>query len=111
MGIFEKRKYRNLLIYINDYDAANPATFKKFDPKVSTCQQLYDHFGVDKNTQDFTGHAVALYRDDRYAYIFASHYLWNLVADTPLKVPLMSIVDPLSCRFKLRYGLFSFSQR
>lgn len=64
MGIFEKRKYRNLLVFINDYDPANPSTFKKFNPKEKTCQELYDYFGVDKNTQDFTGHAVALYRDD-----------------------------------------------
>ena len=64
MGMFEKRKYRNLLIFVHDYDPANPATYKKFNPKESTCQQLYDHFGVDKNTQDFTGHAVGLYRND-----------------------------------------------
>jgi len=29
-------------------------------------QQIYDKFGLDKNTQDFTGHALALYRDDEY---------------------------------------------
>lgn len=27
---------------------------------------LYDKFGLDKNTQDFTGHALALHRDDEY---------------------------------------------
>lgn len=64
MGIFEKRKYRNFVMYVNEYNPEDPATWKKFDPKVSTCQQMYDHFGVDKNTQDFTGHAVALFRDD-----------------------------------------------
>lgn len=64
MGMFEKRRYRNLLIYVNEYDGENPATWKKFKPKESTSQQLYDHFGVDKNTIDFTGHAVALHRDE-----------------------------------------------
>jgi len=66
MGLFEKRRYRNLLVYINEYDPNNPATWKKFKPNESTSQQLYDHFGVDKNTIDFTGHAVALYRDEEY---------------------------------------------
>lgn len=29
-------------------------------------QQVYDKFGLDDNTADFTGHALALYRDDLY---------------------------------------------
>ncbi|CAG5038384.1 unnamed protein product [Parnassius apollo] len=29
-------------------------------------QSPYDKFGLDKNTQDFTGHALALYLDDSY---------------------------------------------
>jgi len=64
MGIFEKRRFKNLLSYCYEYDAANPATWQKFVPKDSTAQQLYDYFGVDKNTQDFAGHAIALYRDE-----------------------------------------------
>ncbi|MCP9265429.1 Rab GDP dissociation inhibitor beta [Dirofilaria immitis] len=27
---------------------------------------VYDKFGLDENTADFTGHALALYRDDNY---------------------------------------------
>lgn len=37
----------------------------------SSAQQLYDKFGLDKNTQDFVGHALALYRDDDYLKEFA----------------------------------------
>lgn len=29
-------------------------------------QQIYEKFGLDENTADFTGHALALYRDDSY---------------------------------------------
>ena len=29
-------------------------------------EDVFKKFGVDQNTQDFTGHAVALYRDDNY---------------------------------------------
>jgi len=31
-----------------------------------TSQQLYEKFGLEKDTADFTGHALALYRDDEY---------------------------------------------
>ena len=27
---------------------------------------MYEKFGLDENTADFTGHALALYRDDNY---------------------------------------------
>lgn len=33
------------------------------DPK-TTMKDVFDKFGLDKNTTDFTGHALALYRDD-----------------------------------------------
>ena len=40
MGMFEKRRFRNFLIYMNDYDAANPATHKGYDLKAMTAQVL-----------------------------------------------------------------------
>lgn len=30
--------------------------------------QLYEEFGLDDNTQSFTGHAMALHRDDTYLH-------------------------------------------
>ena len=65
-GMFEKRRFRNFLIYVQDYKEDDPKTWKDFDPATATAQALYDKFGLDKNTQDFTGHALALYRDDDY---------------------------------------------
>lgn len=66
MGMFEKRRFRNFLIFVQDYDENDPKTWKDVDPKRTTVAELYDKFGLDKNTQDFTGHALALYRDDDY---------------------------------------------
>lgn len=66
MGMFEKRRFRNFLIYVQDVREDDPKTWKDIDPHSSTMQQVYDKFGLDKNTQDFTGHALALYRDDDY---------------------------------------------
>ena len=67
MGFFEKRKFRNLLMFIASYEKDKPSTYlkgKSLD-KVTT-RQLYEEFGVDANTQAFTGHAMALHRDDTY---------------------------------------------
>nr|QBH73821.1 rab gdp-dissociation inhibitor [Eurycantha calcarata] len=66
MGMFEKRRFRNFLIYVQDVREDDPKSWKDMDPNVLTMQQIYDKFGLDKNTQDFTGHALALYRDDEY---------------------------------------------
>ncbi|XP_055838346.1 rab GDP dissociation inhibitor beta [Episyrphus balteatus] len=66
MGMFEKRRFRNFLVYVQDFKEDDPKTWKDFDPSKSNMQALYDKFGLDKNTQDFTGHALALFRDDEY---------------------------------------------
>jgi Rab GDP dissociation inhibitor len=67
MGFFEKRKFRNFLIFLQDYDKTKPSTFHKGKSldKITT-RQLYEDFGLDANTQSFTGHAIALFRDDDY---------------------------------------------
>lgn len=66
MGMFEKRRFRNFLIYVQDVKLDDPKTWKDMDPSTTTTQQLYEKFGLDKNTQDFTGHALALYLNDEY---------------------------------------------
>ncbi|CAH1098931.1 unnamed protein product [Psylliodes chrysocephalus] len=66
MGMFEKRRFRNFLIYVQDFQPEDPKTWKDFDPSTQNMTALYEKFGLDKNTQDFTGHALALHRDDDY---------------------------------------------
>lgn len=66
MGIFEKRRFRNFLIFVQDFQEDNPKTWKDVDPQRMSAFQLYTKFGLDKNTQDFTGHALALYLNDDY---------------------------------------------
>lgn len=65
MGIFEKRRFRNFLIWIQEFDEANPKTFQGADPN-GPMKAVYDKFGLDKDTIDFTGHAMALYLNDEY---------------------------------------------
>ncbi len=66
MGPFEKRRFRQLLIYLSKYVEGDPSTHKGLDLTVMTMRELYAHFRLDENTQSFTGHAMALQRDDRY---------------------------------------------
>ncbi|KAI8771577.1 rab GDP dissociation inhibitor beta [Biomphalaria glabrata] len=65
MGIFEKRRFKNFLQFVQDFDINDPKTWKGVEPTVPA-KQLYEKFGLDANTQDFTGHALALFRNDKY---------------------------------------------
>ena len=65
MGLFEKRRFRNCLVYIQDFNINDPKTWKDFDPKTDTAAKLFQKYGLEMNTQDFTGHALALYRNEK----------------------------------------------
>ncbi|KAK2721863.1 hypothetical protein QYM36_003991 [Artemia franciscana] len=66
MGMFEKRRFKNFLVYVQDWQESDPRTWKDLNPQVATMQQVFEKFGLDSNTADFTGHALALHRDDTY---------------------------------------------
>jgi len=66
MGLFEKRRFRSMLIYIEEYDSKDEKTWKGFNAKTQTMQDLFDKFSLDSNTADVTGHALALYLNDEY---------------------------------------------
>ncbi|CAJ0572566.1 unnamed protein product, partial [Mesorhabditis spiculigera] len=66
MGMFEKRRFKKFLVWVQQFDANNKETWQELDPNTNTMQQVYEKFGLDENTADFTGHALALYRDDEY---------------------------------------------
>ena len=68
MGIFEKRRFKGFLQFVQDVNEDDPATWKGNDLKNMTMQAVFDKFGLDANTADFTGHALALYTDDRYGH-------------------------------------------
>lgn len=66
MGIFEKRRFRNFLIFATNYKFDDPSTWQGTDPKSTKMREVYTKFGLDQNTQDFTGHAIALFLNDDY---------------------------------------------
>lgn len=66
MGIFEKRRFRKFLLFVENFDPEQPKTWQDIDPEKTTMAEVYTKFGLDGNTEDFTGHALALYRNDEY---------------------------------------------
>lgn len=62
MGLFEKRRFRNFLSWVQNMQEDDPKTWDGFDPFNSPMSALYSKFSLEANTQDFTGHALALHR-------------------------------------------------
>jgi Rab GDP dissociation inhibitor len=65
MGLFEKRRFRSFLIWIQEFDENDPKTFKDKSP-TEPVSEVYKKFNLDKGTIDFIGHAMALYLNDDY---------------------------------------------
>uniref|UniRef100_M4BH38 Rab GDP dissociation inhibitor n=1 Tax=Hyaloperonospora arabidopsidis (strain Emoy2) TaxID=559515 RepID=M4BH38_HYAAE len=66
MGMFEKRKFRKLIMYIYNYEEDDPKTYEGMDLLKQPMSDLFEKYGVDANTQSFMGHAMALMRDESY---------------------------------------------
>lgn len=63
MGLFEKRRFRNFLVWANDYDEKDPKTYKDILPNMRMID-AFKKFDLSQDTIDFTGHALALHSDD-----------------------------------------------
>ena len=66
MGLFEKRRCRNFLIYVENYNQKDPKTLDGFDATKNTGLALFKKFSLEDNTVDFIGHAMALHLNDDY---------------------------------------------
>jgi Rab GDP dissociation inhibitor len=66
MGLFEKRRFRNFLIYVDAYVASDPATHQGRDLTVMTMRQLYTDFGLVPDTHQFISHAMCLQLDESH---------------------------------------------
>jgi Rab GDP dissociation inhibitor len=80
MGIWEKKRMAGFYKALEKMDLEDPKTWGDFDMKNKTMAELYKKFGLEENTIDFLGHAVALERDDSY--------LTNAAIDTLPKLKL-----------------------
>jgi len=64
MGMFEKRRFIKFFQFLQRFDLEDPKTWNGLDPKQTICEQMFEKFGLDSNTQDFCGHGIALYRSE-----------------------------------------------
>nr|POE54501.1 putative secretory pathway gdp dissociation inhibitor 1 [Quercus suber] len=66
MGLFEKRRARNFLQFVGNFDEADPSTHNGINLSQTTMKQVYDKYGLEPTTRDFIGHSMALYTTDDY---------------------------------------------
>ncbi|XP_041639516.1 rab GDP dissociation inhibitor alpha [Cheilinus undulatus] len=66
MGMFDKRRFRKLLLFAQNFDVTNPRTYQDVDPNKTTTRHLFHRFDLGLDVQEFTGHAIALHSDESY---------------------------------------------
>jgi len=66
MGLFEKRRAKNFFSFLQNWKDDDPATHQGVNLDRDTMKTVYEKFGLEPGTQDFIGHAMALYLDDDY---------------------------------------------
>ncbi|XP_069499423.1 rab GDP dissociation inhibitor alpha-like isoform X2 [Ambystoma mexicanum] len=66
MGIFEKRRFRKFLLFVANFEEHDPKTHQDIDAKRMTMREVYRKFDLGQDIMDFTGHALALYRNEEY---------------------------------------------
>ncbi|KZV77033.1 rab GTPase activator [Peniophora sp. CONT] len=66
MGLFEKRRAKKFFEFLQNWKDDDPATHQGINLDKDTMKTVYEKFGLEPGTQDFIGHAMALYLDDDY---------------------------------------------
>ncbi|ETW86943.1 hypothetical protein HETIRDRAFT_377642 [Heterobasidion irregulare TC 32-1] len=66
MGLFEKRRAKKFFEFLQGWKDEDPATHQGIDLDKDSMKSVYEKFGLEPGTQDFIGHAMALYLDDDY---------------------------------------------
>ncbi|XP_069045692.1 rab GDP dissociation inhibitor beta [Lepisosteus oculatus] len=66
MGMFDKRRFRKLLLFILNFDEGDPRTHQDLDPHQTSMRDVFRKFDLGPDVIEFTGHALALHRNDNY---------------------------------------------
>lgn len=69
MGMFDKRRFRKLLLFLLNFEERDPRTYQDMDPNRTSMRELFRHFDLGPDIMEFTGHAMALYRSDESVQI------------------------------------------
>ena len=65
-GSLREAPRARFFIYVQNYADNDPSTHKGYNLDVTTSRELFTSFGLEANTIDFVGHALALNTDDGY---------------------------------------------
>jgi len=65
MGFFEKNRFKNYLLFCNEFDEAKPKTYDGITATTTT-RVMVKKYSLDDTTQDVIGHALCLYRDETW---------------------------------------------
>jgi len=66
MGLFEKRRAKQFFEFLQNWNDNDPATHQGRNLDQDSMESIYAYFKLEPGTQDFIGHAMALYLDDDY---------------------------------------------
>ncbi|XP_076123879.1 rab GDP dissociation inhibitor alpha [Alosa pseudoharengus] len=66
MGMFDKRRFRKLLQFIQNFEEADRRTHHEMDPSRTTMREVFRHFDLGQDVIEFMGHAMALQQTDSY---------------------------------------------
>lgn len=69
MGMFDRRRFRKLLLFALNFEVRNPRTYQEMDPNTMTVRDLFCRFDLGLDAMEFTGHAIALHSSDRSAFL------------------------------------------
>mmetsp|Transcript_58289 Transcript_58289/g.155785 ORF Transcript_58289/g.155785 Transcript_58289/m.155785 type:complete len:455 (+) Transcript_58289:24-1388(+) len=66
MGLLEKSRAKNFYQFATNWDPTKQETWQGLDPWKNSMTQVFEKFGLQPNTVDFIGHAVAMYPTDEF---------------------------------------------
>ncbi|KAF8973547.1 GDP dissociation inhibitor [Flammula alnicola] len=66
MGLFEKRRAKKFFEFLQGWKEDDPTTHQGINLDRDSMKVVYEKFGLEPGTQDFIGHAMALYLNDDY---------------------------------------------
>lgn len=66
MGMFDKRRFKKLLLFALNFDIKNPRTYHDVDPHKMTTRELFHRYDLGLDVIEFIGHAIALHNSESY---------------------------------------------
>lgn len=74
VGFFQKLKLKSFLEFIAKLNPEDKATWNGLDIHKVTMADVYKKFGLDKDTQEFCGHAMALHLNEEFVILLILHH-------------------------------------